>query len=521
MKKLADLKREDVGKRFEILCKVDSIFQSTGPTIFTLNDGTAGIKSVKFSKERGKRAYPEILEGDLISAEIRVTVRDGDLECILDSYSKLDDKNKSAASKLIEKNQDQQSQPQGDSFLVKSEIYEGLRSRFVSVAKTINKAIIDGRPILIRHHADCDGYCAALSIERAILPLIANRRGSDKAAWQYFKRSPSRTPFYDYSDATKDVAFFLTDSGRFSRPAPLIILMDLGSSEENLLSIKKAKLFGAKVVVVDHHNPGPIVDGGAKVDYFLDAHINPQLIGYGSTPCAGMLGLELGKMLNPEVDFIDHLGALAGIADHADKSLKDEYIAIAVKDGYDLDFLVKLVRCFDYDAYYVSFFEAREFIDMILCTDKKRQKEFVNVMLERVEETWDMNIPVAEKYLSIDESDNSVIGTINVSDTTMRGDYFSSSKMARLSFDLLEKRFKGKEIVVLGVADTMMTFRGSVDFKIGSKGFDVNDIIRSVKKDLPHAMCGGGGHALAGTMSFIAAARDEVIGYVKNYIKGD
>ena len=58
---------------------VDRIAQTGGPTIFSVTDGTATLALKGFLKP-GARAYPDIEEGDAISAEVRVDKFNGELE---------------------------------------------------------------------------------------------------------------------------------------------------------------------------------------------------------------------------------------------------------------------------------------------------------------------------------------------------------------------------------------------------------------------------------------------------------
>ncbi|HIH03875.1 MAG TPA: hypothetical protein HA263_08530, partial [Methanoregulaceae archaeon] len=59
--------------------------------------------------------------------------------------------------------------------------------------------------------------------------------------------------------------------------------------------MKQARVFGLKLIVVDHHHPD------ALIDQYLVAHVNPYHVGgdYGIT--AGMLGTEIARLINPSV----------------------------------------------------------------------------------------------------------------------------------------------------------------------------------------------------------------------------
>ena len=167
--------------------------------------------------------------------------------------------------------------------MIKSETLNKLEPKFIEAIDLIEKSIADKRPVLIRHHADCDGYCGGIAMQRAILSKMykVHRRESD--LFYYFRRLPSKAPYYDYTDVTKDISNFLNDAERFERKKPLIIVIDNGSSNQDLLSLKKLKIYGAKVIVIDHHPNNP------ANDEFIDVHVNPFLVGGNSDSTAGMI----------------------------------------------------------------------------------------------------------------------------------------------------------------------------------------------------------------------------------------
>ncbi|MBT7927572.1 hypothetical protein HN695_04500, partial [Candidatus Woesearchaeota archaeon] len=138
-------------------------------------------------------------------------------------------------------------------FMIKSEILNKLQPRINKVVSLIKQAIESKRPIWIRHHNDTDGYCAAIALERAILPLIHARQTKERDVFYHYSRLPSKAPYYDYADATKDVTNFMNRVTKFEAKPPMIIICDNGSSEQDIKAIKKVKIYGAKVIVIDHH----------------------------------------------------------------------------------------------------------------------------------------------------------------------------------------------------------------------------------------------------------------------------
>jgi len=205
-------------------------------------------------------------------------------------------------------------------FMIESGILEKLRPRINKVVSLIKQAIDAKRPIWIRHHSDTDGYCAAVALERAILPLIYDRHTRERDQFYHYARLPSKTPYYDYADATKDVCNFMNRVTKFESKEPMIIICDTGSSEQDILAIKKAKIYGAKIIVIDHH------PACKETESLVEAFVNPHLVGSTYDFSAGMVCAEIGNMLNPKVHGMEFIAAVAGIGDKVTSKEIDAYL---------------------------------------------------------------------------------------------------------------------------------------------------------------------------------------------------
>ena len=141
------------------------------------------------------------------------------------------------------------------------------------IAKIIRKAVFTSQPIILRHHADADGICSAVAIEQAVVALIKESGGDFDADHFLFKRAPSKAPFYEIEDITRDLDFSLKDHVRFGQKMPLVLLTDNGSTEEDEPAYKIASVYDIPFVVIDHHHPD------ATIDKYLKAHVNPYHVG--------------------------------------------------------------------------------------------------------------------------------------------------------------------------------------------------------------------------------------------------
>jgi len=383
--------------------------------------------------------------------------------------------------------------------IVETDILKKLEPVIKQVIDEISKAVADKRPIMIRHHADCDGYSAAVALERAILPMMSKTHRRDSDLYYFYRRLPSRAPFYDYTDAVKDVSSILTDSTRFERKKPLLIVVDNGSSKEDLVSLKKLKDYGVRIVVIDHH------PNNDENDNIIDVHLNPHKVGSATEYCAGMICAEIAHLMQPNAKNLDLIAALAGVADHSRGEAIDKYVEISKKAGYDYHRLMKIAEVIDFETHSIGYLESRYLVQELFF-GKMLDKLIDNIMPTLDQQQKDLALAV-NKYRHIVEKEGFKICTIDA-DQMKHGSQPGSGKITKT----LNLSLNGPN-VSMGMGKDYITFRITDDLP-----HDVNVIISRLQKDLPHALVQGGGHAHAGTLKFIPAAREEVINKVMEYL---
>lgn len=392
-------------------------------------------------------------------------------------------------------------------FLIHSPVLEKLQPRFQQVVQHIRQAIASKRPILIRHHADADGYTAAIALEKAILPLLYEVHTRERDTFYYYTRLPSLTPFYDYSDATRDITNFLGDITRFEHKAPLIIILDTGSSQQDLLSLKKVKLYNAQVIVIDHHPPCP------EVATIVDIHVNPHHVGSTYDFSAGMLCAEIAAMINPSLPLLASIASVSGVADKVQSNELKQYITLAHTDGNSGDFIKQVAECLDFEAYTLRSFESRELIHDLLGNDRELQKKLVALIQEEIKKHIALQMQSLLKYAVVEEKKHVVIARVNIDEVKHNGDFPPRGKCTGLLHDQLKQRFT-KPVLTLGMNATGINFRCSTELTT----FDVNVLIKTLQEQLPYAQVEGGGHRVAGSLTFISAARTEVLQRIDHYI---
>jgi len=516
--------------------EIVQVVQTPGPTVFTVTDGT-DVTWVAAFEMAGLRAHPEIKVGDIVDVVGSVSVRDGKLQIERIKMAKLEGEEAERVKNKIEQEIDRKAEPARDiEFLVESEVLEKLRPKMADVAKRIRRAVLDGRPIIIRHHADTDGYCGGLALERAILPILEEFSIDTDAQWHYFRRSPSKAPFYELEDATKDLVFSIEDYLRFGQKMPLIVLVDNGSTDEDIPAISKVKAYDIEVVVVDHHYPGEVIDGRVEIDDYIDAHVNPYLVGGDSNLTAGVLATEVARMINKDVtEEIKHLPGIAVVGDHAKGDEVESYIKIALdkltkcSKKYDIgkectrEDLEKIALCMDFEAFYLRFMNGKGIVDDILGKDEesfKRHRKLVDILYEQAMKMVDRQMKAVIPAIKTEELENGII--LNILDVEKYAHKFTfpaPGKTCGFAHDsIVQKYGEEKPIITIAYGPDFGVVRAT-DAVSEKFNFNLNHIVTQLIEEIPEASLDGGGHECAGSLKFVEGLRGKVLDRFLEIIK--
>ncbi|MBU2612095.1 MAG: hypothetical protein KKB62_00035 [Nanoarchaeota archaeon] len=492
---------------------VNRIVQTGGPTIFVVNDGTGNL-SLKGFIGPGARAYPEIEEDDVVRSVVTINEYQGELEGEIISIRKVGENEKNEFLKnlkLIEKERAKVTPPP---FLVKSPILDKLRDRFIEAATQVRLAIVQDRPIIVRHHNDADGYSSGYSLERAILPLIMKQHGSVKAPWEFFLRAPSQAPYYEIDDSIRDMANSLRNVAKFSNKMPLIIIADNGSTPEDLMGVRQGKVHGADFIVVDHHAFDKDV-----ITPEVMVHINPFLVGEdGSHFSAGMLCSEFARFINPEVKNINQIPAMAGFADRIDfgnPQVMEEYLKIAEKEGYSKELLSDISLVIDYVSAKVRFMEVREYIEVLFGEPRDKQKKLVSLLAPYIRDLDKKGLSIGKSNSKKEKIGKIVLQTIEVEKTFPGFGFFPKpGRAVSLIHENYQKEKNVTALVTAGIMSTAITLRATDD-----ANFSFHEFLNFVNKKCPEAFPAGGGHKNAGSLTFLPYKKDEVVNLLKEFIK--
>jgi len=497
---LAELGKK-IGRTVRIEGEIAQVKQTSGPTIFTIVD-ESGTENAAAFVEAGVRAYPEAELGDLVRIVGEVMQRNNQLQIEVDSLSVLTGPDAQDVRERIDKALDVRSEPADIPLLVPSPVLEKLKPAMRNIAKIIRRAVFTAQPIILRHHADADGICSAVAIEQAVTALIRESGGDFDSDYFLFKRAPSKAPFYEIEDITRDLDFSLKDHVRFGQKMPLILLTDNGSTEEDLPAYRMAQVYELPIVVIDHHHPDEIVD------QFLIGHVNPYHVGGDFGITAGMLGTEVARLINPAVEKnILHIPAIAGVGDRSEAPERALFLDL-VKDSYTEDECKNIALALDYEQFWLRFNDGRELVKDILnlTSNPERHKKLIARLVEganlMIEDQMNASMPhVKERQLK----NGALLFLLDVEIHAHKFTFPPPGKTSGEVHDRLCRQHAGSPVVTIGFGPDFAVLR--------SRGVMMNipKMVRELRDELKGGGISGGGHLVVGSIKFVEGMRNEVL----------
>jgi len=488
-----------VGKQIMIKGEIIQVKQTGGPTIFTVADDSGLVFCAAFERA-GVRAYAEIDSEMMVKVIGEVSLRNNQVQVEIKSMKRLWGRDASAVKDLIEQVIDQRAEPFATEFLVKSDVMTRLLPAMRQVAKEIRRAVLKSQPIVVRHHADADGITAAVAIESAILPLIKEVGGPDAEYYNY-RRAPSKAPFYELEDVTKDLTYALEDQTRHGQKMPLVVLMDNGSTEEDVPAMRQAQVYGMDMLVVDHHHPHKIVD------QFLIAHVNPAHQGGDFGLTTGMLATEIARMIYPQVESkIKHFPAVSAVGDRSEAAEAAEYIKL-VEDRYSRADLKNVALALDYEAFWLRFNEGRGLINDILCLGRlDRHRRIVDLLCEQANAAIDEQLRASMGNVKSTKLPNGIImSVLDVENFAHKFTFPPPGKTSGEVHDRLCKKFAGKPVVTIGYGPDFAVLRSR------AVRMNIPQMVKELMEEIPNGGVSGGGHLVVGSIKFVGGMRKEVL----------
>ncbi|PSP77715.1 RecJ like exonuclease [Halobacteriales archaeon QS_1_68_20] len=497
-----------LGETVHLAGEVVQIRQTGGPTVFNVqcvaDDANAGVVPCAAFAGAGVRAYPEIELGDPVRVTGRVEERDGAVQVEADEFVVLDGDAAADLKQRLDATVQRQAEPADVDTLVEWDALEKLLPDLRDLARELRRTVLESRPIRIRHHADGDGMCAAVPVELALREFIAEVHEDPDAPRHLLKRSPSKAPFYDMEDATRDLNFALEDRDRHGQKLPMLLMLDNGSTEEDTPAYRNLAHYDIPIAVVDHHHPDPDAVGP-----LLSAHVNPYLHDEDYRVTTGMLCVELARMLRPDLsDDLQHVPAVAGLSDRSQGEAMPDYLDLAGDAGYDDESLEDVSEALDYLAYRLRYDPGRGLVNDALnvgCDDEARHRELVEFLAGQSREAVDRQLDVALPHVDREELANgAALYRIDVENHAHRFTYPAPGKTTAAVHDAMLEEHGGPAITV-GFGPDFAVLRSD------GVRLDIPEMVEQLQDELPGSGVSGGGHLVVGSIKYVRGKREAVL----------
>jgi RecJ-like exonuclease len=491
-----------VGHTVHIEGEVVQIKQTGGPTLFQVRDGTGIVPCAAF-EEAGVRAYPEIELDDVVRVTGTVEQRDDAVQVEVDDLARLRGEAETEVTDRLAERLDETAAPADVEPLIEWPAFEPIRAELQDVAERLRRAVLENRPIRIRHHADGDGMCASVPVQLALEQFIDAVHEDGEAARHLLKRLPAKAPFYEMEDVTRDLNFALEDQERHGQKLPLLCMLDNGSTEEDTPAYRALAQYDIPVVVVDHHHPDP-----EAVEPLVDAHVNPYLHDEDYRITTGMMCVELARMIAPDLtESLRHVPAVAGLSDRSSADAMDEYLALAAEAGYEESDLHDIGEALDYAAHWLRYNSGDAVIEDVLNLrdDDERHERLVEFLSSRAARDVDRQLEDALPHIEHERLDNDAhLYRLDVDEHAHRFIYPAPGKTTG---ELHDRKVQetGDPVITIGYGPDFAVLRSD------GVRLDIPRMVTELTEELPGAGVSGGGHLVVGSIKFVSGAREAVL----------
>lgn len=492
---------DSVGDPVHFIGEIIQIRQTSGPTIFQVRDEVGVVPCAGF-EEAGVRAYPDCSIGDIVRISGTVEQHDGGKQLEIDQLEPVP--NSEEVRTQLDESLDAVAEPNEIDPLIDWPELETILSDLSEVAKTLRRAVLDGRPIRIRHHADGDGMCASVPLQLALERFIEERYETPKASEYLLRRLPSKAPFYEMEDVTRDLNHSLSDRDRHGQKLPLFLMLDNGSTEEDTPAYRTLAEYDIPIVVVDHHHPDP-----EAVEPLVTEHVNPYLHGEDYRVTTGMMSAELARMIDPELtEDITHVPAVAGLCDRSRADAMDAYLSLASDAGYDESDIEDIGEALDYAAFWLRYDDGNGFVNDVLdvgCEDSDRHEELVSFLADRAERDRDRQLDVTLSHTDHEQLANGAhLYRIDVERHAHRFTYPAPGKTTGAVHDEMVTKHDGDPVITIGYGPDFAVLRSD------GVRLDIPEMVSALAEEHPEAGVSGGGHLVVGSIKFVSGQREAV-----------
>ena len=494
---------EFAGETVHVEGRVVQVKQTGGPTVFQVR-AEGGVLPCAAFDEAGVRAYPDVGRDDIVRAIGTVEQRDGHPQLEADNVTVLDGESADRVDRRLADDRATLAGPADVAPLVEWDVLERLSADLGDVARRVCAALLDGRPVRMRHHADGDGLCASVPLQYALERFVAETWLDPDAGRHLIKRLPSKAPYYELEDVTRDLNYALESRARHGQKLPVFLMLDNGSTEEDTPAYRTLAQYDAPVLVVDHHHPDP-----DALEGLVEAHVNPYLYGEDYRVTTGMMCVEIARMIAPEItEELRHVPAVAGLSDRSEAEAMDGYLALAREADYDRADLTAVGEALDYATHWLRYSDGREFVYDVLgvnCDSRDRHEAVVSLLADRAERDVDRQLDGALQHVSHEQLDNgAALFRLDVENYAKRFTYPAPGKTTGAVHDR-KVEATGDPVITIGYGPDFAVLRSD------GVRLDIPEMVEELQAEFPGAGVSGGGHLVVGSISFVPGRREAVV----------
>ena len=481
---LADLVGDDVRIEGEVV----DIRQTSGPTVFEIRDETGAVDCAAF-EEAGVRAYPAVENGDVVRLDGEVRERRGELQVETEALVVLEDDEADAVTQRMADALTERARPDDVDPLAVDDAVDAVLDDIRDAATAIRRAVLEDRPVVVRHNATADGYVAGVAIERATLPLVREQHGGADAEYHYFDRRPLEDGVYDMADATKDVTGMLDNRERHDEKLPLFVFAAAGATRESLDGFDLLDVYGAERVVVDD------AEADDEVVDTVETIVSPSTTDTDATTTATALAANVAVHVDDDArEDLAHLPAVSFWED-----APEVYVEAAADAGYDADDTREIREAIALEAYYQSYEDKRELITDLLFPADDAERGLASHVSEQFRTKLDAEVDTAEANMETREVDDVTVAVIDTDAFTHRYEFPPKS----LLLDELFRQHRDDVDAVVGLESDELLLRSHATL-------DVHDIAATAGEWVPEAGLAAKS-ARDGRLEFLSGERDAVL----------
>ncbi|OIB56740.1 DHH family phosphoesterase [Natrialba sp. SSL1] len=481
-----DAIENQVGSVVRLEGEITGVRQTSGPTVFELRDETGTVECAAF-EEAGVRAYPDVDVDGVVAIEGEVERHYGDLQVETETLDQLEDEERQTVVDRLENALEREASPDDASLLAEHDAVAAVEDGLVDAATAIRRAVMEARPVVVRHGATADGYVAGAAIERAVLPLIREKHTRDDAEYHYFERRPLDGRVYDMDAATDDVTSMLEARERHGEQLPLVVLVDAGSTAESVDGYDLLSLYDADALVVDDSNADEEVVDAVSVA------VAPSLAGEDvSDVTSTALSANIAALVNDDVrGDVEHLPAISYWED-----TPEAYTDLATEAGFDETALSERREAVALESYYQSYKDKRELIADLLFDHDGDLAAHVS---EQFRSKLDTGLETARENLTTESVDGNTVAVLDTAAFTHRYNFPTTT----LLLDALHRREREDDsFVTIGLGDDELHVRATESLNVR----DLGDAIAEAVPDAGVQVVGG----QDGHVEFLPGERDAV-----------